>query len=204
MSDNAPESEKKVSDQVAQHFFDYVGRHLVCLAMQVITIKDGKPEDEEEFWAFSGFVMSFKGMWFFITAGHILKAVDDRLKDKTLAITGCRFADYFGMGTTVPLPTPFDYESAVKGYIDDDSVGLDIGMIYLSPLYREGFKKNGIIAIWDQDWVHQHKVEFTKYYMLGFPTGDREERNPESSPRPKHHRKRPPRLAPCPQDYRSH
>src|SRR5260370_32170456 len=108
-------------------------------------------------------------MWFFVTAGHVLRDIDEGTKNKKISITSCCFADYFGLGAKVRIPTPFAYESAVKGYIDDKAIGLDIGLIYLPPLYREGFKKNSIIPISEVDWIHQHKIEFKKYYILGFP-----------------------------------
>jgi hypothetical protein len=160
-----------VNPAVAEQFFNYVGRHVVCLAVQIVDIDaNGKPSDEERFIACSGFVMSFGKMWFFVTAGHILNALDEGIAAKRISITSCCFADYFGEGAKFKMPLPFSYEAAKKGHIDDRGIGLDIGLIYLSPLFREAFKKNSIIPICEADWIDLHTVQIAKFYLVGFPT----------------------------------
>jgi hypothetical protein len=167
-----PESPDPERERAVEHIFDHICRHLVCLGIRYALLDDKghRTDDKEYFIAYSGFVMCIDNVWFILTAGHILKEeLDDNLARKKIELSSCRIVDYFGKDAKVHYPTPFPYEDAPKAYIDDKELGLDIGLIFLRDFFREGMISNGIIPITEENWVHQHKVEFEAHGVLGFP-----------------------------------
>src|SRR5262249_39081262 len=151
--------------------FGYVCRHLVCLGVRYVELDEtGKPKTQDKFIGYSGFIMSISGMWFLVTAGHVLiDELDKLLAEKKIAIVSSCIADYFGKGTKVHQPIPFPYADSIKGAIDDPHIGLDLGLIHLRELYKGNLAANGIEPISEEHWAHQHEVVFEAYYLLGFP-----------------------------------
>lgn len=166
-----PPSSDPKKERAAEHIFDHLCRHVVCLTIRYTLLDNrGKAYGKERFLAYSGFVMSINGIWSLVTAGHVLKSLDDYLANKQIKIVSCSLVDYFGKGAAVRSPTPFPIEDTPKAYIDDADLGLDIGLIYLRPLIQQGLEANHILPIREENWVRQHTVEFQAYTLLGFPS----------------------------------
>lgn len=153
---------KQWSDSDAIAFFC---RHLVGLC--VTYERDG--DDSIEFAAYSGTLILVEDNVFFLTAGHILKDLDEVRKRTDIKITSAVLADTFGHKRISNLPIPFDLNSAHLIHIDDDNEGLDFGVIPLSPYYVRLLAKNGVISLQEENWVHQQNVRFDAHAMLGFP-----------------------------------
>jgi hypothetical protein len=114
--------------------------------------------------------MSFNDTWFIVTAGHVLKGLDELISSRKIQLISSSIADYFGKDAKVHLPTPFPYDvDTPKGWIDDNAIGLDLGLIHVRPLFRQGLQANGILPISEENWVRQNDVDFELYYLLGFP-----------------------------------
>lgn len=140
-------------------------RHLVglCVTFQ----REGN--EGTEFAAYSGTLILVEDSVFFLTAGHILGDLDKVRKSTSVKITSAVLADTFGHKRISNLPIPFDLNSAHLLHIDDDDEGLDFGVIPLSPYYVRLLAKNGVIALQEDNWVHQGSVRFDAHAMLGFP-----------------------------------
>lgn len=149
----------------------YFWRHVVCLAVQYVALDDnGQPSGKEHFLAISGFMMSFRGLWFLVTAGHVLNDLDNRLKRRELRITSCRLADYFGIDAKIKEPLPFTYdEDTIRGFIDNDQIGLDLGLIFIRDFFRLSLEANGVKAIVEEDWSSIDSISFDAFVLLGFP-----------------------------------
>jgi hypothetical protein len=146
----------------------FLMRHFVALAGTRYDLDDrGQPTGQPHFFACSGFVMTFGGKWFLVTAGHVLRTLDRLLQAGRIRFT-CNLVDYFGPDARVELPTPFDYETSQRFHIDDDD-GLDFGLIRLRPLYRVGLEANGIVPIGEENWLRQHEVTPEVYTVVGLP-----------------------------------
>jgi hypothetical protein len=148
-----------------------LGRHLVCLAFTYAWIdKKGNPYGKERFYACSAFVIEIDGIWFLVTAGHVLKDdIHDPVANGQIKILTCRFADYFGLDAKVKSPTPFDYQDAPKTWIDDRKIGLDLGLIHLRQHYQAQMKANGVLPVTEENWSRQGPLTFNAYCMYGFP-----------------------------------
>ena len=93
--------------------------------------------------------MEVEGEWLWITAGHVLKAIEESFAAVPPETVG--FLD--DLGGTNDLPCgPFDWKSATKFYVDDDPSGVDIGFVTLSLMYREWFRAAGCTLLSESDW----------------------------------------------------
>ena len=146
---------------------EYFCRHLVALC---VTYRHNTAEDEgkpDRFAACSGTLIMIRGAVCFLSAGHVLKALDELRASEKAEITGAVLADTFGMGRVSDHPIPFDLKSAKMHYVDAD--GLDFGVIVLEPYYVRLLAKNGVIALEEKNWIYQSNVSFDAHVMLGFP-----------------------------------
>ena len=154
----------------ANSLVDYFCRHLVALCITFQHLDDKKqPIGDIKFDASPGIVINIRGIYYFLTAGHILKDLENLLSKKMALIYSSVLADTFGINSTSPQPIPFDFLNEPKFFIDNDDEGLDFGLIMLRKYYIELLDKNGIIAIHEENWIKQNSVDFHSYAMLGLP-----------------------------------
>lgn len=144
----------------------FFGRHLVALC---VTFRYADQLDEPpQFRAYAGTLIALSGGVHFVTAGHILSELHDGLRDDRIVILSAVLADTFGMGRH-GMPIPFDIKTALMFFIDDDEAGLDFGVMLLRPYYVRLLAANNTVAIQEENWIHQHRVTFDSYLMLGLP-----------------------------------
>ena len=67
------------------------------------------------------------------------------------------------------LSIPFDLLNEPRFFIDNEQEGLDFGLIALRPYYVALLAKHRIKALFEENWINQHRVEFDAYTMLGLP-----------------------------------
>jgi hypothetical protein len=158
----------QLNDPDFEKAFIFFSRHLVSLSGSCQPLIQGMPTGEEQHFTYSGFILSIRGVWNFVTAGHILKDHDNLLAEKRVKHTRCFLLDDFGPDTISNVPIPFDYENAPRLYIDE--AGLDFGLVALSPHYQRLLQANGIVPVDEEQWIHQHKVKFDRYFMVGLPS----------------------------------
>jgi hypothetical protein len=154
-------------ERFREKLYDTLCRHLVCLGVRFTRLdSQGNSDGMEYLCPCSCFVISVRDRWFLVTAGHVLKELDQAVRQKKIRVESSFLADFFGKRSAVRYPTPFPYEDMPKHYIDDD--GLDLGFIPLRDLFKEGMRKN-IIPISEKHWCRRHDLEIAAYWMLGFP-----------------------------------
>lgn len=116
----------------------------------------------------SGFVAEIGGRWWWVTAGHVIKAINEAVAAGV--VEGVRLLDQFD-GPYKVGEIPFDYVGARKYYQDDGDRGIDFGVVELAPDYVTLLKANGIRAADRKTW---NIVRFGHYespfWMYGFPT----------------------------------
>jgi hypothetical protein len=157
---------------VQAHLFKHLCRHFVSLQGLVGRVgPGGKVADvrEQRFFACSGFVVRLFGTRMWMTAGHVLKELDDLLGRDDQRLSHCCFVDYHGGGGAHQEPIQFNYADSVRWYVDDGAAGIDVGFIRLGPHYQRLLEANGIVAVGEENWLSQHEVSFEQYGMLGLP-----------------------------------
>jgi hypothetical protein len=157
-------------ERAAENLFQNLLQHFVAMLFRFERLdENGRSDGKIHFKAFSCVPMTIKGEWFLVTAGHILRELDDATRNKLIKITSCNFVDYFARAAVVEKPTPFDFTGAFKTYLYDDSRGLDFGLIRLPDLIRWGFEANKIVPFPCEQWIHPDRLDFENYWMLGLP-----------------------------------
>jgi hypothetical protein len=122
-----------------------------------------------------------EGALYFLTAGHVLKALRELRDNEDVAIENASLADVFGHKRVSDTPIPFDLRSAHLSFIDDEEMGLDFGVIPIGPHHARLLQKNGMVALTEENWIRQGEAEIEGYTMLGFPAELVSERVSDSS-----------------------
>jgi hypothetical protein len=163
-----PVNVAETGNPVQQQAFKYFCRHLVSLVCRCDPVPHkGGPAGAPECFGFSGQILSVRGDWCLLTAGHILRGIKERRDSGRWALQFF-LADHFGPGAIDHHAIPFDYESANKVCIDMG--GLDFGLVSIRPHYRALLEKNEVVPIEEENWLRQHEVEYDRHFMIGFPT----------------------------------
>ena len=159
-----------VQDKASDRILDALCKHIVCLSWLDVLVspneKSDKPSSyEPEAFAVSSFIITVKDIWFLVTAGHILKKLEKRLKAgrkivKSRLIDG--MAGATGIGSII-----FDLGNEPQWYIDDDN-GLDYGVIPLRPLYVQQLIAAGIKPLVSECWI-DIPSDPDACFLLGFP-----------------------------------
>lgn len=167
---------KSVKPWGESDFIQFFGRHLVALCVAFEWKVTDETEQAPRFAAYSGTLIRVHDTTYFLTAGHILRDLDKALKSNQVEIKNAVLADTFGSQRVSDHPIPFDLKSAQMLYVDDDEEGLDYGVIPLGRYYVRLLGANGVVALEEQNWIHQPAVAFDGYVMFGLPeefTSDR-------------------------------
>jgi hypothetical protein len=117
----------------------------------------------------SGFIMEIRGLWLFVTAGHVFEQINEQLRKHPTRYYRFMMADSFGLTAKFPEPFHVDYINAPKHYLYDEEGGYDFGLLLLNQNQIRLLKKNDIVPLNEGNWQHQEGVDFFFYCMLGFP-----------------------------------
>lgn len=116
---------------------------------------------------FSAFVVSVQNIWFLITAGHILRDIETRIKPRR-RIVKARLIDSL-QNSQNKESIPFDFDDAPKAPIYRKEEGIDYGIIMLRPGYVRLLLAGGTRAF-DEKEYENPPGKADKYFLLGFPS----------------------------------
>jgi hypothetical protein len=141
-------------------FIAFFHRHLIPM---VFVFKKGNVTTS---FVITAFVLSVRGQWFLVTAGHCLQKVDE-MKMEGYAIEKCYLMDSMGVGAKHFEPFVFTYELAKPQYIPD-SRELDYGIIPLSTYHQGLLSANNISPFSEDAWrIQPNKPE--SFALIGVP-----------------------------------
>jgi hypothetical protein len=149
---------------LSECLFKTVGRHFVTLSC--VQLQPGKAE--KKLHVFSGFLLGASGVWFYVTAGHILSDIREslalggefdiwRLDDQT---AGNRFKG-------AAIPYVFDINRWLV--IEDKEVGLDYAAVPLDTFYWRQLKAGGAIPIGKEAWGNPF-TDRGQWALVGIPS----------------------------------
>ena len=118
---------------------------------------------------YSGFLMILADRLYWVTAGHCLKGLDKRIRRREATVVRCSLMDCFGWEARHLEPIPFAYELDRGVYLDDGKLGMDFALVPLDGNTCDLLAANKVKAIGRENWIHQEKMEFDFYRMLGIP-----------------------------------
>jgi len=116
----------------------------------------------------SGFVISIRDHWFWVTAGHVIEKIRIA-KEKGQLLGDWHLDDSDALGARFKMPIPFDFDDAFKLFFYDDKFGVDYALIYLSPYYCDLLKCNNIEPLNEQAWCIGIPEDFDFYWLIGIP-----------------------------------
>ncbi|HUT58421.1 MAG TPA: hypothetical protein VNA25_11305 [Phycisphaerae bacterium] len=173
------------TDGPSSDLLDAFCRHVIGLSWLDAKIEPDGPADnvdacDPKVFAVSAFVISVCDIWFLVTAGHILRDLDDRIRAGR-RIVNSRLIDGFTSEESFP-PIPFTLGDTPQWYVYDD--GLDYALIPLRPSFVHQLKAGGVSALGEDAWIDVPD-SVDGYFLLGFPsqaaditvTSDGERRN---------------------------
>lgn len=122
--------------------------------------------------AASGFLLQYRGVVYFTTAGHVVEQIRDRLRAGRRPIR-CRFQDKAsGEGRFGGHGIPFELADSPMIWVDDDSIGVDCGLIAI-PRHQVRLLLSGGASVVRWRLLAKANEQFHAYAMLGFPNSAR-------------------------------
>lgn len=142
-----------------QEMLRFFCRHLVALS---VTFE--RPDGTHGAEACSGFVISVRGRWFLVTAGHILIELFEHLpKCKNVV---CDLYDAWQEGASqIGIPFPLLDSEHVEV---DEHDGLDVGLVKISEHHQRLLERNNIRAFDEHAW-RDPPADMAAYRLLGIP-----------------------------------
>jgi hypothetical protein len=153
-----------------QMFLKYLSRHIVAICGSYIYLDDkGQPTGEPKFYSYTGTIFEILGHWVIVTAGHVLRSIEEASKHPKVRVEAEVLVDYCGVGAKNNQPIPFKPLEQGWLYIDDDSLGLDFGLILVRPFFKASLQTNGIMPLTSGQWNYPSTVIFEQHAIVGFP-----------------------------------
>ena len=153
----------------------YLERHVVALHCIDQRLPEGRDKRKPAVvpHVLSGFLLSVRGEWFWVTAGHILHTLDQALANKKQNLGAWRFVDCAAGKSSDDSGIPFDYSGAFKGYLDTEDINpdyrMDVGYIWVRGNCRQLLEAVGVTPLSEKAWGDL-RHPFTVFEMVGFPT----------------------------------
>lgn len=143
-------------------FLDQFCKHTVCLHWLDVAREGG---DAQNCYV-SAFLLSVRNEWFLVTAGHVLRAIDERL-EAGRRIVRSNLMDGTASGFAFP-PITFILGRTEQWYVYDEDQGIDYALVPLREFFVRQLMAAGVTAV-DESSVGSLDVDAGEYYLLGFP-----------------------------------
>ncbi|NLX97809.1 MAG: hypothetical protein GXY83_16725 [Rhodopirellula sp.] len=114
----------------------------------------------------SGFVIEYQGEWLWITAGHLLNDLDNKLPVINRRMVKSQLVAGWNSNEETVQRIPFEYGTCVKYFVDDDDEGTDLGIIYIAAEMKQALRKVGVVPLRKLDLPEQ---EYEQYMVHGLP-----------------------------------
>ncbi|MFO0888007.1 MAG: hypothetical protein U0790_02550 [Isosphaeraceae bacterium] len=151
-----------------EKFLRHLSRHLVSLGCVHAPASAADPNEEKWFFT-SGFVMEVRGVWFLVTAGHVLEDISKQMTRHPDRRYRFMIADSFGDKADYPDPIPIDYTGTPKHFVYDENGGMDFGLMLLNDNCRQLLERNKVEPLREAKLRPSDDLECFMYCMIGFP-----------------------------------
>ena len=157
-------------DSTARTYTEFFSRHLIGLCWYEGPANDtGEFTQKPTFRFASGFLLEIEERNCLVTAGHVLIKLRERLQETGHIIKHPSLIDVWSPRSTFKERIPFDFTKAETLFCEfEPNHGVDIALIELPCVYQNLLSQT-IKPFTHERWIHQHKVKFDFYAILGFP-----------------------------------
>ncbi len=158
-------------DANARDYTQFFSRHLIGLCWYKGPVNaNGEFTEKPGFQCASGFLLQVEDRYCLVTAGHVLTDIDDRLEKNGHVAKQHSLFDIWSPRATVRQRIPFDFTDAETLVLEyQPNLGIDIAVIELPELYLKMLDQT-IEPFTHERWIHQHRVVFDFYAILGIPS----------------------------------
>lgn len=144
-----------------------ISRHVVTLTWTDRDVHAPDQTGSDRTFCLSASVISIEGRWFLLTAGHVLEALDQTLKEGTLIYAG--LYGNWGPATGDNGKITFNYEDTRRWWLRDDEAGFDYGLISLGDYYAAHLRAIHVQPLTEEYWLEVPKI-LARYVLVGFPS----------------------------------
>jgi len=129
----------------------------------------------------SGFLFSYQEYFLWITAGHVIKDIEELFQNNGYDVKHIAWID----NNEINIPSkhntiPFDYSQTKKFYIDDDT--MDLGVVRLKGLHLQTILRNSSNRWFTKEsWRNNNLSNPEGLFLVGYPDETKVCRNIEES-----------------------
>ena len=149
---------------LAERVYRAVGRHIVTLSC----LQTAETLPKPKLLIFSGFLVDVEGMWFYVTAGHILSDIRKALAAGS-TFDVWRLGDYTAGAKFKGVAIPYHFELDNWLAIHDEANGLDYAAVPISDLYRRLLAAGDATPIGKEAWG-TYVDENDGWALVGIPS----------------------------------
>jgi hypothetical protein len=158
-----PPDGERMTKSLNERFLKAAGRHLVTLSC--MQTPPGSSTEHPVF--FSGFVILVEGVWFYVTAGHVLRCIRSAM-DAGSKFDIWRLGDQTARGPFKEIGIPLAFSSEQWIELEDEAIGLDYAALPLRDLYRQALERGGVVPIPKDGWS-DYVTEYDQWVLVGVP-----------------------------------
>jgi hypothetical protein len=137
-------------------------RHVVPIQFEFTPTNGGKPH----FALISSFLVSVRGTWLLLTAGHCIDEVQENL-DKGCSMR-CWLVDCAGQGAKHKEMVPFDWGDAAPARLFPDPE-IDLGIVWLRSNACDLLSANGLEPFTEEAWDYEPPPQVDAHLLMGMP-----------------------------------
>lgn len=161
-------NDELIKDQIMSLFHKWISRHLVSLVIKYWHVDEkGKQSDGPFVTASSGTILSIANMWFYVTAGHVIRDLNKLTTHSKVKLENTFFIDSLGFDARHTNNIPFNYNESYRSWTFEN--GMDFGLIVLGPNERRLMQANGIVPVPVTDWLLHDIDKCNAFALLGIP-----------------------------------
>jgi hypothetical protein len=149
----------------AEFLHGLAGKQFVAIRFEVIPPREDKGSAASHL--FSAFVVDARGVWFVVTAGHVINEIKDA-KAKGFSIANVYLQDR-SAGHNYKLGVPIPFELSEWSVFEGDPDGTDYAAWPLPPLIVRNLQQGGIQAIGEHAWGNPDASSGATFMMVGAP-----------------------------------
>lgn len=164
-TDDQPDQTPTYRSDADQFMKEAASKHTVGLSYYV-HIPGQAPKDAQRGVA-SCFVVEAEGLWFLITAGHVINEIRENTAKGAKYFRYSLMDGFTGHDFKYSIPFPFDLNDWTV--IEGDPSGSDHAMAFLRPLLADGLYAGGIRPIANNAWGSGPLSQYAKLALVGIP-----------------------------------
>ena len=156
------------AEQAITYLHNLFSHHLVAVVcVHRLVAEHGAAKSLWHNFLCSGFILCNGDNWYFATAGHCLKDLQKLRQRKDIECDLPFFLDSIAPNSKPHPDLQFNIDDRDVEFIDDDAMGIDLGLMRLNYLEVLAFKQSNRIPLTEDKWMAKPSNEIPSYFIAG-------------------------------------